>query len=85
MTRERDVALFLKTKPGFSFETFEVVIVQKSRDHVGPRGNLILAGEHMPSSEDWGTKGWSYSDREDAWKKFNELKARPEQGLLLEV
>ena len=74
INREGDAALFEKFKPGITTRLFEVVIVQRSADHIGPRGDLILAHEHMPSSEQWGTHGWSYSNLDDAMRKFSALR-----------
>ncbi|MBI2926404.1 MAG: hypothetical protein HYY24_11975 [Verrucomicrobia bacterium] len=70
--RDGDVALFEKMKPHFSRPSYEVVIVQRSRDRT-IAGKFIPAAEHMPSSESWGQLGWTYSDREAARKKFFEL------------
>jgi hypothetical protein len=78
--RGGDIALFQKTKPQIkSSRFFEIVIIQRQQDHVGPRGNLIPAGEHLPRSEDWGTYGWSYSSQEDARRKFDQLVAGVEE------
>jgi hypothetical protein len=76
LLREGDVALLRKTKPGFSFETYEVVILHRTKEHIGPRGNLILASECMPHDERWGTRGWTYSDRVLADRKFYQLERR---------
>ena len=76
LAREGDVALFRKTKqyPSLLLETFEVVIVRKMDDHIGPRGEMISAGEHMPRSEQWGTHGWSLQTLDRAWEKFRALR-----------
>ena len=78
IAREGDVALFRKTKqyPSLLLETFEVVIVRKMDDHIGPRGEMISAGEHMPRSEQWGTHGWSLQTLKRAWEKFHEVVAK---------
>jgi hypothetical protein len=57
LKRDGDIALFRKTKPGFSFETFEVVVVQHHKERM-IAGKSIEDGEAMPSSEQWGSKGW---------------------------
>ena len=73
LMREGDVALFRKTKRGPKFESFEVVIIQRhERFTVG--GNQIEASEHLPYSEEWGVKGWTYSDRLSAEHKICELR-----------
>ena len=73
IAREGDVALFRKTKPPLSFETFEVTIVQKRQEHQWPDGRVTPAHEAMPGNEDWGTHGWSLQSLDRAWEKFAEL------------
>jgi hypothetical protein len=73
LAREGMVALFRKSKPQFSNVSYEVVVLHESQDHIGPRGNLILAAECMPQNEKWGEQGWSYRDKADAEAKFRGL------------
>ena len=73
LKRYGDIALLRKTKPGLGFESFEVVIIQRHQSFE-IKGKLIPAGEHLPSSGQWGVKGWTYSDRLSADRKFNQLK-----------
>ncbi len=62
LMRKGDIGLFRKTKIGLKFESFEVVIIQRHEPFtVGC--NQIEAGEYLPYSEQWGVKGWEYSDR----------------------
>ena len=68
LKRHGGIALFRKTKPGFSFETFEVVVVQHHKERI-IAGKSIEGGEAMPSSEQWGSKGWSFSDKTSAERK----------------
>jgi hypothetical protein len=75
LLREGNIALFRKTKPGLGFEIFEVVIIQR-HDTFVIHGKEIEAAEHVPSSEQWGVKGWTYSDRVSAGRKFDQLKLR---------
>ena len=72
LARDGDIALFRKTKPRLRFESLEVVIIQR-HETFEIEGKLIPAGEHLPSSEQWGIKGWTYSDRLSADRKFNQL------------
>ena len=72
LARDGDIALFRKTKPRLRFESLEVVIIQR-HETFEIEGKLIPAGEHLPSSEQWGVKGWTYSDRLSADRKFNQL------------
>lgn len=55
---------------------FEVFVVQKYPDRMSPDGKTFIpAKEAVPSSESWGTKGFSYSpsQRERAELRFSEL------------
>ena len=72
LVRDGDIALLRKTKPGLAFESFEVVMIQR-HETFEIKGKLIPAGEHLPRSEQWGIKGWTYSDRLSADRKFNQL------------
>jgi hypothetical protein len=73
LRRDGDIALFRKTKPGLGFESFEVVVIQR-HETFEIKGKLIPAGEHLSRSEQWGIKGWTYSDRLSADRRFNQLK-----------
>ena len=73
LKRDGDIALFRKTKPGLGFESFEVVVIQR-HETFEIEGKLIPASEHLPRSEQWGIKGWTYSDRLSADRRFNQLK-----------
>jgi hypothetical protein len=75
LLREGNIGLFRKTKPGLTFESFEVVIIQR-HDTFTIQGKQVEAGEHLPSSEQWGVKGWTYSDRVSAGRKFDQLNLR---------
>jgi hypothetical protein len=76
IAREGILAIYRKSKTyqsGFSFETFEVVRIQKMDDHQWPDGRIQLAHEHMPHSEQWGVNGFSLQSSNDAWNKFRQL------------
>lgn len=74
--RSGRVAIYGKRK-SWGLVGYEVVIIQHSNDRVLD-GREIEGGERYPSSESWGTHGWTYGpsewDRVEA--KFNELCAR---------
>ena len=72
LARDGDIALFRKTKPRLRFESLEVVIIQR-HETFKIEGKLIPAGEHLPSSEQWGSKGWTFSDKTSAERKAEEL------------
>ena len=77
--RVGNVALLEKRNPNHRRETFEAVIVQ-----IHPPeticGSEYPARESMPPSEDWGTAGWTYTELEDAQRKFCELVAAQKEG-----
>lgn len=72
LQRTGDIAMFTKTKENLDRNLYEVVRVQK-RKEVTMFGNVVEAHEAMPSPEQWGAYGWSYSNPEDARAKFNAL------------
>ncbi len=51
---------------------FEVVRIRQVPESV-MFGRTIKAHESMPSSEQWGLYGWTYSDKATALRKFLEL------------
>ena len=67
------LALFGKSKPTHTRASFEVVIVQKHPAKTFLSGKHYDARESMPSSESWGTKGWTYTNLENAQTKLNQL------------
>jgi hypothetical protein len=77
--RNRLVALFQKSKSTHKYPVFEVVQIQElpTREIFG---RVVEAHEAMPSSEQWGTYGWSYSDFSLAEKKFFCLLEKLEHG-----
>ena len=81
LAREGKVAFFRKSKPEFANISYEVVVIHESKDHIGPRGNQILAAECMPQNEKWGEQGWSYRDKPDAEAKFRGLVASKHEAL----
>jgi len=68
--REGGVAMFARTKNG---RTHFEVVRPISAPAYELAGIKFPAGEHYPSSETWGQRGWTYVDREDADTKFNAL------------
>jgi len=75
LTRAADVALFEKRLPGVNRASFEVVIVQRRPEATFPGGRVTPAHEAMLASEQWGSAGWSFSDRASAEARFNGLVA----------
>jgi hypothetical protein len=78
--REGDLILLEKTKPHWTEPSYEVCIVRKCADRT-IAGKFIPASEALPSSESWGTYGWTYRSREKAKAKFCRLvESRTPQG-----
>lgn len=69
--RVNDVALVAKYK-GNVPRGYEVIKIQQHEGFT-IAGKVIPAAEHPPRSEDWGTKGWTFTDKESAIEKFKEL------------
>ena len=65
-----DVAMLSKQKFGHAATHYEVVIVQKHAETKWPDGRISPARESMPSSEQWGTCGWSPCDIKAAEERF---------------
>ena len=75
LLREGNVAMLRKTKPGFSFESYEVVRIQSHNGYTID-GVEIEPAESIPNSTQWGRKGWTYSDIELATRKFDKLREK---------
>ena len=71
--RDGDVCLYTRSRDGDK-DVYEVVIVQKTKKDMYIKGRLVAnAGdERMPSSEMWGTKGWTYQNLDQAELRFAE-------------
>lgn len=66
VTRQADVGLF-QCGP-----FFEVIMIQSHNGReIG--GVNFPPAEYAPSNNQWGSKGWSFSNVEDAFTKFYEL------------
>jgi hypothetical protein len=72
IAREGKHAIFGKTRIGYNFEVFEVVVIQQMGDRHWPNGDFTPAHELMPGNEVWGKKGWTCQTQERAWEKFRE-------------
>lgn len=76
--RYNDIVVYKKTKPGTKIENWEVCYVQNHgdffvKDKKKGMEIKIEASESLPSSNTWGTLGWSYTTENDAFEKFDEL------------
>ena len=73
LDRVDDVALFEKRCD--AVVSYEVVVVQKHGER-NIMGRVIPPAEGMPSTEQWGQKGWTLTTPERARSKFIEIVAR---------
>lgn len=74
VAREGMVAMYRRRRIGGEAEHYEVIrIVVRPATEIA--GKVIGEREGYPRSEEWGTRGWTYGDSEDAWEKFRELLA----------
>ena len=71
LKRLDNVAVFAKSKGGKS-KSYEVVKIQ-SHNGFEISGVKIEPAETMPSSEQWGTNGFTFTTLQDALYKFNQL------------
>ena len=63
--RYHDLALLLKSDRNTGEESYEVVFIVTHPDRK-VCGNLIPAGEYMPTASEWGVKGWTYQQESRA-------------------
>jgi hypothetical protein len=66
------VCLVHRHKEG-SQEHFEVVVLRWRKEHTWPNGKVSPAGYGYPSSEDWGTYGFTYRDEKSARNRLISL------------
>jgi hypothetical protein len=83
LRREGDIAIYVKQKPGFSFRSYEVVMIQKRNAYTWPDGQTTPAHEAMPSSRDWGKYGWTYPTLEDCQLRFKSIAEAQLEGVAL--
>lgn len=76
--REGDVAMLVKTKPGMSYESIEVVVLEPAVTKI-VKGAVVQFEESLPRSEAWGKRSWTYPDQDDADRKFFEIVKREER------
>ena len=66
--------VYVKTKVGFRNTFYEVMRI---KSHNGRKiGETdIPPAEYLPSNEEWGANGFSFSDKERAMKHFEKMQA----------
>lgn len=72
ISRDGDIAVLEQSKPGNDTKFFETVHVLRHNGYE-IAGNKVAPAEHLPSSEQWGTLGFTYRDKESAFRKAEEM------------
>jgi hypothetical protein len=72
ISKDGSVCLVRRSK-GNRQTHFEVVVLQWSNGRTWPSGRISPDGWHYPSSEQWGTYGWTYRDLAEARAKYHSL------------
>jgi hypothetical protein len=78
LKRFGDVAFYRQSKSGLP-DAYEVVLIQKHEAY-SAFGKDIPAGEHYPSSAQWGICGFTFRTFERAERKFRELTGQRKGG-----
>jgi hypothetical protein len=55
---------------------YEVARLQRHKSRKWPNGKFTPEGWHYPTSQQWGTYGWSYADLAKARKKYDEVRSK---------
>lgn len=88
IARDGNIALFRKDRIGGNAESFEVIVVQShnGREFKDPESQKVThypPAEFYPSSEQWGSKGFSLTTLTDARVRFDEMRAGAKNVLTL--
>ena len=70
--REGDVAVYRRQRIGLEDVHYEVVRI-KSHNGFTIAGKTFPPAETYPTSEEWGTRGWTFNDEAKAKAKFSLL------------
>jgi hypothetical protein len=75
LLRDGKIAIYQQTLKGGQKFNYEVVIIE---EHNGYEiaGNKFPPSEMYPSSNQWGVKGFTFTDYDDALVKFKKLKKK---------
>lgn len=71
--RDGDFAIFWRKAPHHQDAHYEVIVVQQKPARTFPNGDSVPERECYPSSEQWGTAGWTYNSLADAEVRFRKL------------
>jgi hypothetical protein len=72
LTRKGNVGVFCGSPKVGTIKTWEVIII-KSHNGREIAGNYFPPAEFPPSNEEWGSKGWTFSNSIDAMNKFMDV------------
>lgn len=70
LKRVGNVAIYERWADGHSKRHYEVVMIQFNGARSFPNGTTYPASEGYPSSEQWGTYGWTYATLQNAMVKL---------------
>ena len=76
LDRQGDVALYTQTNHA-GIVRYEVVRIRIQREHTWPDGTTTPEKEAYPSSNSWGTLGWTFIERPLAEAKLRALLGTP--------
>lgn len=71
--REGDACIYWRKAPHHRDAHYEVIVVQHFDAHTFQSGKSHPDREGYPSSEQWGTAGWTYNTLADAEVRFRKL------------
>jgi hypothetical protein len=72
--REGDLAIFKGVSREHGRENWEVIEIQR-HDGLTMAGVFMPPAEFAPSNAQWGVKGWTALNEDDAWRIFNQKKS----------
>jgi hypothetical protein len=75
--REGDLAIFKGASRETGRDNWEVIKIQK-HDGLTMGGVFMPPAEFAPSNKQWGVKGWTAINEEDAWRIFSIKKDLPQ-------
>lgn len=83
VVRDGKFAIYERTKAGR--EHFEVVIISSHNgfhvtDPETGQKSFIEPAETYPGANQWGTYGWTFLEKEQAWSKFRALVGTSREG-----
>lgn len=70
--RDYEWAIYERHRIGSDHPHYEVIRIRKHNGYSVGDGH-IEPSEYYPSSEEWGTYGFTFSDKQDAFDKFDRL------------